>query len=135
MLKVCVQSAPWYREDDPEASIRFIHECGFEGMDYNIDLHLRPEAIQKGDMTGFFSQSTEDIIQYYEPLKTALEKYGVDVVQMHAPFPVWMDGLDEFNEFVMQAIDKCCAVCEYLGCSKLIVHPKNCPLDYDGEKN
>lgn len=134
MLKVCVQSAPWYREDAPEESIKFIHECGFEGIDYNIDLHLRPEAIQKGDMTGFFSQKTEDIIRYYEPMKVALDKYGVEVVQMHAPFPMCMDGMDEFNEFVLQAIDKCCAVCEFLGCSKLIVHPKNCPLDYDQEK-
>lgn len=134
MLKVSIQSAPWYREDAPEESIKFIHECGFEGIDYNIDLHLRPDAIQKGDMTGFFSQTTEDILRYYEPLKAALKKYGVEVVQMHAPFPIYMDGLDEFNEFFITVIDKCCAVCEFLECSKLIVHPKNSPLDYDGEK-
>ena len=88
MLKICVQSAPWYREDAPEESIRFIRECGFEGIDYNMDLHLRPEAIQKGDMTGFFSQTTEEILKYYEPLRAALQKYDVELAQMHAPFPL-----------------------------------------------
>lgn len=134
MLKVCVQSAIWYQEDAAEESIKFISECGFEGIDYNIDLRLRSEAIEKGDMTDFLSQKTEDIIRYYEPLKMALEKYGIEVRQIHAPFPMYMDEMDEFNEFLLAAIDKCCAVCDFLGCPKLIVHPKNCPLDYAKEK-
>ena len=32
-LIVCVETAVWYEEDQQDAGIRYIKDCGFNGMD------------------------------------------------------------------------------------------------------
>lgn len=123
MLKIGVQSAPWYRNDDPDASIKFIKECGFETIDFNIDGYLPGDAIRKGVLTDFFDKSVEELCEYFTPLKTALEKYGVTVSQMHAPFPLFVKDREDINSYLIQTVGKVCGVCAYLGCQALVVHP------------
>ena len=37
-LAVSVQTAKWFDETKPADSMRYIKECGFEGVDYNINI-------------------------------------------------------------------------------------------------
>ena len=46
-LEVATQSGDWYDETRPEESMRFIKECGFEGIDYNINNMLATPLIKK----------------------------------------------------------------------------------------
>ena len=123
MNRVGVQSGNWYDYNDPEGSIRFIAECGFEAIDYNIDNRLPGSLIKKGELTDFFDMSVEEIIEYHRPLKEALEKYGVVAAQMHAPFPLWIPENDKVNDYMIMSVEKCCAVAEYIGCPAIVVHP------------
>ncbi|MBQ8345322.1 MAG: TIM barrel protein, partial [Clostridia bacterium] len=128
MLKVGVQSAGWYRREDPTASFQYIRECGFEAIDFNIDHYLSAKkTAEEGIYPTVFDAPTEEVLAFFKPLKDASEATGVAIGQMHAPFPVWFEGKDEANEHILMALDKCFAVCEYVGCPAIVVHPVSGP--------
>ena len=129
MNKVGLQSGNWYNYDDPKGSIKFIKECGFESIDYNIDNKLPGGLIKKGEVEGFFDMSIEEMLEYHRPLKEALEEYGVAVSQMHAPFPLWIPNNDKVNDYMIMTVEKCCAVAEYIGCPAIVVHPTSIKED------
>lgn len=124
MLKVGVQSAGWYDKNEPMKSFEYIKSCGFEATDFNIDHYLNTGKLDKeGLMPTFFDRSTEEILEFFTPLKEASEATGVAITQMHAPFPVWFKEKDEVNAYIRMALDKCFAVCEYIRCPAVVVHP------------
>ena len=124
MLKVGVQSAGWYDHKKALESFEYIKSCGFEAIDYNIDHYLSPSKLAKeGIYPTIFDKSVEEVLEYFTPLKEASEKTGVIIGQMHAPFPVWYKDCDEANDYIFMALDKCFAVCEYIGCPAIVVHP------------
>ena len=124
MLKVGVQSAGWYDKNEPMKSFEYIKSCGFEATDFNIDHYLNTGKLEKeGLMPTFFDKSTEEILEFFTPLKEASEATGVAIAQMHAPFPVWFKEKDEVNDYIRMALDKCFAVCEYIHCPAVVVHP------------
>jgi len=123
MLETCVQSGSWYNESDPDGSLRFIRSCGFEGIEYNIDIFLRPRKRLEGESYPFFDKSIEELRTYYQPMKEAAERNQIKVCQMHAPFPLYVEGREDMNEYLIDVVDKCSAICQYLECPTLVVHP------------
>lgn len=125
MLKVGVQSAGWYDRNAPLESMKYIKECGFESIDFNIDHYLDVKTMSKtGEVVeSLFDKPTEEVLEFFRPLKEASEKSGVAIGQMHAPFPVYFEGLDAVNAKIFDALDKCFAVCEFVGCPAIVVHP------------
>lgn len=134
MLKVCIQSSVWYREEEPNESLKMIRECGFEGIDYNIDNLLPGKTIIDRTLTEFFNQSELQLQEYFKPLKEAAGKNGVKIAQMHAPCPLYLFEYDEINDYMIMVLDKCCAVCHFLGCPALVVHPFTFPMSKEREK-
>lgn len=127
MIKIGVQSAYWYSDKNPDACFRYIRECGFDAVDFNIDSKLPGDAIRKGPLTAFFDQSVEELCEYYRPLKEAAEKNGVFISQMHAPFPLWIRDNDAVNDYMITVVEKVCAVCAFVGCPAVVVHPITLP--------
>ena len=124
MLKVGVQSAGWYNKNDPLGSFEYIKACGFESIDFNIDHYMSTgKLVKDGIYPTLFDKPIEEICAFFTPLKEASEKTGVIIGQMHAPFPVWFKDMDEVNDHIFMALDKCFAVCEYVGCPAIVVHP------------
>lgn len=124
MLKVGVQSASWYDAQNPLESFEFIRKCGFDAVDYNIDHYLDTKKLsQEGFYPTIFDNSTAEVCEFFAPMKKAAEQAGVSFSQMHAPFPVFFEGMDEVNEYIRNALDKCFAVSEYIGCPAVVVHP------------
>lgn len=124
MNKIGVQSAGWYKKDAPLESFEYIKSCGFEAVDFNIDEYISPQKLkEEGIYKTIFDEPVEKVLEFFTPLKEASEKTGVIIGQMHAPFPVWFEGFDKVNDHIRMAIDKCFAVCEYVGCPAIVVHP------------
>lgn len=127
MLELCVQTGGLgYSDQNPDKTFELIKNAGFSAIDFNIDTHLPGAAIKDGSLTEFFSQSIEDLIDYYRPIKASAEKYGLTFSQMHAPFPLWVRGMDDVNKYMIMVVDKICAVAQFLGCPALVVHPITC---------
>ncbi len=122
MLEVGIQTAPWFKESDPDASFKFISECGYTAVDYNIDCNLPGSQMKNGDFSGLLSKSIDELYEYYKPLKAASEKHGVKIVQMHAPFPLYYYGKDEINASIVAVMEKVCAVAAFLNCRYIVTH-------------
>lgn len=128
MLKVGVQSGDWYDYERPQESLEFIKSCGFDAIDLNIDNRIDTTRLQKeGIYPNFFDKTAEEICEYFATLREATLKTGVSISQMHAPFPVWFEGREELNEYMLGILDKCFALCEYLECPAIVVHPSRNP--------
>jgi len=131
MLKIGVQSAGWYDRDRPTESFEYIKSCGFEAIDFNIDHYLSPgKLVKEGITSTFFDQTTEEIVEFFAPLGEAAEKTGVEIAQMHAPFPCWYPDHPEVNDYIRMALDKCFAVCEAVKCPAIVVHPAGAPSKF-----
>lgn len=125
-LEVSVQSGVWYDEKKPEDGIRYIKECGFEGIDYNIN-NLFTDTFDAENLTSFFDKELGEIFKYYEPLKQAKEKYNVSFSQLHGLFPMYYPGQDDTNEYLIHVTEKMFAVCKYLNCKNIVIHPWSGP--------
>ena len=122
MLKVGVQSAPLL-DNGIDEGFKLIHEAGFDCIDFNIDVFLPGGKIIRGELDSIYDQSDDEIREFFRPYKEAAEKYGVSFYQAHAPFPSWVKDQPVTNEHMIQVLEKCIMVCEYLNCGYLIVHP------------
>ena len=129
MRKIGVQTAPVLDKLGIDRGFRVIHEAGFDCVDFNIDHCMPGSEIVKGEFSGFFDQSIDQILEATRPYKEAAERYGVSFGQAHAPFPTYVRDNDYSNGKVLEALKKCVEMCAYVGCPDLIVHPAF--LDYD----
>ena len=106
-----------------DSAYRMIKEAGFEAVDANLDALLRYQDVVNKRRPAVFEAEGEESLQYFQPYKDAAEKYGICTYQAHALFPTYLSGEDEYNEFLMGALEKTIAGCGYIGCSRLVIHP------------
>lgn len=123
-LEVSVQTARWFDEKKPVESMKFIKECGFEGVDYNIN-SLFQFSFDEENLTSFFDRSLEEIYEYYVPLKEAAKENGISFSQAHALFPPYHQGggRDALNDYLIMVMEKMIAACGYLECPSIVIHP------------
>lgn len=126
-LTISVQTGNWFDKLFGEAKVdeafAFIKECGFEAMDYNLDHNHTPTQINNGQRSVFLDQPMETILEYYRPVKEAIEKHGIGFVMAHAPFPSNSAEHPDFDEDVVTSIKKTIMICGYLNIPNLVVHP------------
>ena len=106
-----------------DGAYRVIKEAGFDAVDVNLDELLPYHMIKDRAHVPVFDAEGEESLQYFKPWKDAAEKYGLLNSQAHAPYPSCLAGEDEYNEYLMRALEKTIAGCAYIGCRRLIIHP------------
>lgn len=138
-LAVSVQTSGWYNpffggDNNPVEAFTKLKEYGFDAIDYNIDTKYSPADIKAGKHSTFYSQDLETILDYYRPIKKALDEAGIAVAQTHSPFPSYVEDNDDINEHIIEVIGKCLAVCQFLECPATVVHPYTNAKDKDKER-
>ena len=133
-LLIGVQSGDWYNELDDEASMKYAHEIGLEAIEFNMDHLINSAEYLQGKKFPLCDKPLDEFVAYYTPLKNASEKYGVKIAQMHAPFPIWHENDRAVTDYLLQVLEKICAVCAYIGCPILIVHPHNAKDESETER-
>lgn len=122
-----VQSGGWYKafggDGNPEAAFSFIRDCGFEAVDFGLNMHIDTHKIRVGDMGEFYEQTVEELLEYYRPIKAAADKYGVAFAQAHGPYPMTVAEHPHVYEYLLTVVEKMLAICQLLECPMLIVHP------------
>lgn len=83
-LMISTQSGDWYEDmfggdSGADDAFKFIKECGFDAIDYNLEHTIRPGLIRKC----------------------------------------------ELNDYLIMATEKLCAVCQYIGCPAIVLHPSS----------
>lgn len=138
-LRLSVQTGDWYDElfgadEGADEAFRFIKECGFDVLDYNIDHQLSVRSLIKGEMTDYFDVSDEEFVARFVTVKEAMKRQGISMGQAHAPFPLYVEGREDINDFLIKVVEKQCALCQFLECPALVVHPYTNPADKEEEK-
>ncbi len=127
-LSIAIPYAGWSEAlfpnlKDSVKAFEFVKENGIEAIDFSLDLHLSSKQITTSDKGDFFTKSVEELFEYYAPVKDALEKTGMRLCQAHAPFPLYRRTDAEYNEYIVEMLEKCIAICGYLGIPAIVAHP------------
>ena len=84
-----------------------IAECGFEGVDANVDHLLTSKDVRAKMHAPAFDGDDKTAVEYFRPWKDAAAKYGISNFQAHAPFPSHLVGEDgAYNEYMMEVLRK-----------------------------
>lgn len=122
-MQIGVQSGYIFLNDDYEAGMQMIRDAGFDSIDLNVDQQMDVGKLIRTGENPFFSMDTSAVVAHYEPFKKTADALGLRFGQMHAPFPVWIDGNEQASRALFDSMCKCMAVCASIGCPYLIVHP------------
>nr|MCR5457769.1 hypothetical protein [Clostridiales bacterium] len=95
MLRPCINHSAINLNLPVDEQMKMFHDGGFECIDFNIDAFLSGDQIREGTFNDLFRQDIPSILEFFRPHKEALEKYGIEVTQTHAPFPLYVDGRDD----------------------------------------
>ena len=123
-MEIGVQTKGIYPERNAKQALQMIRNAGFTNIDFNIDAFLLNTDVYAGRINSFFDQDIEELKRYFHPMKECMKQYGICASQMHAPYPVMIQGREEQNRFMMeQVIPKSLAIASYLEIEWVVVHP------------
>ena len=123
MAMIGVQTGELTRIYGVDGAYRAIKEAGFDAVDVNLDELLPGSAIRELRRAPVFDAEGEESLSFFKPWKDAAAQTGLVNSQAHAPFPSCLAGADEYNEYLMRALEKTIAGCAYIGCPQLVIHP------------
>ena len=125
MLRVGAQAIDWYTDQDPDGSIAFIKSCGYDTIDFNFNdyVHKAKQTDWVVPYSCFWDKPLEELYEYFAPIKEACKRHDVTIAQAHGPFPNYYYGNPELNEYLIGMMEKCLAVCAFLDCPGMVVHP------------
>ena len=139
MLSVGVQTAGLLAPHGVDRTFELLRESGFDFVDFSfnaLDGSLVGMRDKPDPLTGVYDLPAEEIVPYIEPFRQAAEKNGIAFGQAHAPFPSWWPDRPSRNLYLTEAYIKMIALCEYVGCPYLIIHPAKQPdLNDDWQAN
>ncbi|MBO4429193.1 MAG: sugar phosphate isomerase/epimerase [Clostridia bacterium] len=123
MLRPCILTGPLLKDDDLESGFKKIHDAGFHCVDLDLDVYLPGNKISSGEFTPFYEKSIDELCEFFTRHKELAKKYDIEFTQAHAPFQLYVDGRDDINEKCVEIVEKCTAICAFLDCKYLVVHP------------
>lgn len=124
MLEIGVQTKGLIPEKSPMYAIRQIKAAGFDRIDMNLDIFLKNTDLYAGKTGSFFDKSLEELCTFFTPYVEAMLTYGVRPSQMHAPYPVRVEGRWEQNAYMQSVvIPKSLVIAEFLDVPYVVIHP------------
>ena len=133
-LSVTVPYAGWTRAlfqkmeegvSNAEEMFEYAKNCGIEAIDFSLEAPLSFSRVGKREKAEFYLKTTEELLEYFAPVKAAAEKTGIELPMAHAPFPTYVADDDDYNEYLFGALEKSIAVCGYLGIPAVVIHPQH----------
>ena len=123
MAVIGVQTCGLDRLYGVDGAYREMKAAGFGAADVNLNDHYSYRDIVTGQRSPVFSGPLEESLAVFKPYRDAAEKYGVLNAQAHAPFPSWVAGMEEQNDYLITVLERSVEICGFLGCPRLVVHP------------
>ena len=124
---ISCQTLGWYHtsfgDQNAADAFSFIQSCGFEAVDYHFEGLYTASQIRSGSRSPVFDQPVEKVLEYFAPVKEALEARGIFVSQAHGISPKYLSDNKEMNRYLHAVIEKTLEVCRFLKCPYLVLHP------------
>ena len=132
MLDIGVQTKGIIPEMDIDKGFGTISEAGFTRVDINIDTFLKNSDLYAGKVNKFFDASIEELTIYFNQYTKAMDKYGIRPSQMHAPYPVRVEGKNKQNDYMQGVvIPKSILIANMLGVPWVVIHPFKMQYPYN----
>lgn len=120
-MKLSAQNSYTFKVLGIDAGMKALAEAGFEAIDLDLTTGLGYEEMLACKESE--SYKDENIYPYLDAVRAAAEKYGVEIGQAHAPAPAYLKTSPEGTEMMRGYIRKSIALCGYVGCHRLVIHP------------
>ncbi|HPJ02790.1 MAG TPA: sugar phosphate isomerase/epimerase family protein [Candidatus Limiplasma sp.] len=127
-MKIGIQSSHVLDQFGYDVGMRMLSDAGFEAIDFNMDHELPGEKIKEGSRFGILYQTEAEVIDYFRPLKAAADTYHIEIAQIHAPFPSYVENKPA-QATLMKALHMAIAASAFLGCKYVIIHPAYLPYE------
>lgn len=134
-MKIGVQTKGILPEKTPNEGIKLIRQAGFERVDFNLDTFLKNSDLYAGKVNAFFDSSIEELEIYFKQYVDAMLEHGVRMSQMHAPYPVRVEGKQQQNDYMQgTVIPKSILIAVMLGVPYVVIHPFKMQYNYGRER-
>ncbi|MCR4611665.1 MAG: sugar phosphate isomerase/epimerase, partial [Lachnospiraceae bacterium] len=105
MLPIGVQSSIAVNHEDPFRDLSILKAIGFSSIDFSLHSYLTNKDLYKEKRNGFFDKSEEDLFEYFTHLKKGCEQTGIQIFQMHMPYPNYVPtAKKEFNDYLREVM-------------------------------
>ena len=123
-MKIGVQTKNAITDRNLQEGFTMLRDAGFSCCDFSLDTYLRNYDLYQGKINSFFDRSVEELREYFKPHKEAVQAAGIEVSQMHMPYPNYVPGeSDELNDYLKNVVaPKSMEVCAFLECPYIVVH-------------
>ncbi len=108
---------------DMEKGYRMIRDAGFEAVDWNLDLSWDSRKVKNKQLEHcIFEDSLEEIQAHFAAELAAIRGCGLVPYQAHAPFPPYVKGFPELNDYAIGIYQQCIRYCGSIGLKYLVIH-------------
>ena len=109
---------------DPLTGFKLLKAAGFDHCDFSLNSYLLNTNLYKERVNKFFDASVRELKEYFRPLKEAAAESGININQMHMPYPVYVPSAGkEINDYLLYEVaPKSMEICGYLECPAIVVH-------------
>lgn len=122
-MRICVQTGDVVDDFTFGKGYRLLRECGFEGVDWNLDHAISPKALRAGELSGcIFERPLPEILEHYREELACIRECGLVISQAHAPFPAYVPGRPAVEDYVIGIYQNCIRLCDAVGCRNLVIH-------------
>ena len=120
---ISIHDAHMLKRYSLDESFAHLRAAGIEGVQYGMGYYLMPAEAVRGCEPAKMDASIDEILEFVRPYKEAADRNGVKISQVHAPFPMWLEGNDDVAERMFEVLKKSIVLTKYMQSEHMIVHP------------
>ena len=126
MLKTSIQAmGTIYRrpDDDPMDGFKKVHEAGFDGVDFGLEIFGEYNSFIATDGSCFYDKSMDELKSFFEPYKQAAAANSVEFSQGHSPFTRCPEDNEPGYKHFVEITKKNIELAGWLGITDFVIHP------------
>ena len=115
MLGIGVQTKNVVEDADPTSGFALLKEVGFTNADFSLNNYLLNTDLYRDTLNKFFDKSKAELEQYFEPHKRGAKENGININQMHMPYPIFIPTGKKFvNDYLVNHVmPKSMHICDF----------------------
>lgn len=124
MPGIGVQTKNVIKDKNPLEGFEMLKRAGFSCCDFSLNGYLTNTNIYQDKLNHFFDKSVMELIEFFRPHREAAEIAGIEINQMHMPYPIYVPRGDaELNDYLWNLVaPKSMEICRFLNCPYIVIH-------------
>ncbi len=123
-LRLSVQTRNSIDYSHPLEGLQRLKKAGFSCVDFSLNDFMKYEDIRNSVMNPLFEKDVEELKAYFLPIREAAKQAGVEVFQMHMPYPIYVEkAAPDMDRFLREDVaPKSLQICAFFGCKYIVTH-------------